>query len=211
MTMKLMHLGASALALAFLAGGAWAQTANQPGHVSPAPGTKSDTASAVKDTAGAMVGKVSAKMTTSTEGFVTAAAISDMYEVEAGKLAAQRSSNSAVKDFANHMVQAHTETTDKLKAILASNNIKVQPPAHLDDRRQSMLDNLRGAKAADFDNRYLSQQEAAHEEAQILMRSYATDGDNKAVKQFAAETVKPVSEHLAMVKKIEGQMKTASK
>jgi putative membrane protein len=211
MTMKFMHPSATALALLFLAGGASAQTANQPGHVNPAPGTKSETASAMKDSAGALVGKVSAEMTGSTQGFVTAAAISDMYEVEAGKLADQRSSNSAVKDFANHMVKAHTETTDKLKAILAGNNIKVTPPAHLDDRRQGMLDNLRGAKAEDFDNRYLSQQEAAHEEAQILMRGYARDGDNQAIRKFASETLKPVSEHLAMVKKIEGQMKTASK
>lgn len=209
--MKFMHLSATALPFLFLAGAVSAQPADQPGHVSPTPGTRSETASAMKDTAGAMVGKVSAEMTSSTQGFVTAAAISDMYEVEAGKLAAQRSSNSAVKNFANHMVQAHTETTAKLKAILASNNIKVAAPTHLDDRRQGMLDNLRGAKAEDFDNRYLSQQEAAHEEAQILMRGYAKDGDNQAIKKFAAETLKPVSEHLAMVKKIEGQMKTASK
>lgn len=210
--MKIISLGAPALSLLLLAGGgARAAPSDQPGHVSPAPGTSSDTASAVKDTTAGMVGKVSAEMTHTTKGFVTAAAASDMYEVEAGKIAAQRAASPAVKDFAEHMVKAHTETTDKLKSILAGNNIAVTPPAHLDDRRQGMIDNLRGAKAADFDHRYLAQQEAAHKEAQILMRGYAKDGDNPMVKRFAAETLPAVQDHLAMVKKIEADMKTASK
>jgi putative membrane protein len=150
-------------------------------------------------------------MTHTTKGFVTAAATSDMYEVGAGKIAAKRASSAAVKEFAEHMVKAHTETTDKLKAIITSNNISVTPPAHLDDRRQGMIDDLRGAKAADFDNRYVAQQQAAHEEAQILMRGYAKDGDDPSIKQFAADTLPAVQDHLAMVKKIEADMKTASK
>lgn len=207
--MRSIYMGASALVL--LAGVAGAQTPDKPGHVSPAPGSNSETASAMEDGASAMVGKISAEMTSTTQGFVTAAATSDMYEVEAGKIAAQRSSNSDVKSFANQMVKAHTETTAKLKSILASSNAKATPPAHLDMRRQAMIDNLRGAKAADFDHRYMVQQEAAHEEALTLMRGYAKDGDNPAVKQFAADTSKAVNEHLTMAKKIEAQVKTASK
>ena len=56
-----------------------------------------------------------------------------------------------------------------------------------------------------------SQQEAAHEEARILMRGYAKDGDNPAIKRFASDTLKAVNEHLAMVEKIEKDMKTASR
>jgi putative membrane protein len=209
--MKSIFLGASALSLLFVAAPSYAAPPDQPEHVSPAPGTKSDTASAMKDTTAGVTGKVSAEMTHSTKGFVTAAAISDMYEVEAGKIAEERASSPAVKDFGRHMVSAHTETTDKLKSILASDKIDVTPPTHLDDRRQGMIDNLRGAKAADFDHRYMAQQEAAHEEARILMRGYAKDGDNAAVKQFAAQTLPAVQDHLSMVKKIEGEMKTASK
>jgi putative membrane protein len=209
--MKSICLGASALSLLLLAGASYAAPADQPGHSSPAPGTNSEAASAVKDTTAGMVGKVSAEMTHTTKGFVTAAAISDMYEVEAGKIAAKRASSTAVKGFAEHMVKAHTETTDKLKSIITSNNISVTPPAHLDDRRQGMIDDLRGAKSEDFDHRYLAQQQAAHEEARILMRGYAKDGDNSAIKEFASDTLPAVQDHLAMVKKIENEMKTASK
>ena len=207
--MRSIFLTASALTL--LAGTAMAAPPDKPDHVSPAPGTRSETASAVKDATSGLVGKVSAEMTSTAKGFVTAAAVSDMYEVEAGKIAAERSTNSAVKDFANHMVEAHTQTSDKLKTILASENVQVTPPTHLDTRRQSMIDNLRGAKAENFDHRYIEQQEAAHEEARILMRGYAKDGDNASIKQFASETLPAVKEHLAMVEKIEKHMKTASR
>src|SRR4051812_46093810 len=160
----------AASALILITGAALAAPADQPGHERPKPGTNSETMSAMKDSTAGMVGRVSAEMTSSTKGFVNAAAISDMYEVEAGKIPPQRAQSPAVKDFANQMVQAHTETTEKLKAILAKNNINVTPPAHVDNRRQGMLDNLRGAKAEDFDHRYITQQVAAHKEANILMR-----------------------------------------
>jgi putative membrane protein len=209
--MKSLYLGASALCLLLAAGSANAAPTDQPGHMGPAPGTKSDTASAIKDTATGIAGEISAEMTHTTKGFIAAAATSDMYEVEAAKIASKRASSSAVKDFASHMVEAHTETTDKLKSIIASNNIAVTPPAHLDDRRQGMIDELRGAKSVDFDHRYMEQQEAAHKEAQILMRGYAKDGDNPSVRVFASDTLPAVEDHLAMAKKIEANMKTASK
>ncbi|MGN6149181.1 MAG: DUF4142 domain-containing protein [Rhizomicrobium sp.] len=184
---------------ALLAGtAAFAAPPDQPGHKSPAPGTNNETMSTVEDATSRAVGAVSAATTSSLQGFVTGAAISDMYEVEAGKIAAQRSSNPDVKAFAQKMVEAHTATTAQLKSILGSMKKQPAAPAHLDDRRQGLIDNLRGASAADFDARYMSQQVDAHKEALSLMQGYAKDGDNAAVKSFAAETAPKVQEHLNM-------------
>jgi putative membrane protein len=198
-------------ALILVAGAALAAPADQPGHQSPKPGSNSETMSAVKDTTAGMVGTVSAEMTSTTKGFVTAAATSDMYEVTAGKIALQRAQSPDVKAFAQKMVDAHTMTTQKLKSILASNNINVTPPAHVDDRRQGMLDDLRGAKAADFDHRYITQQIAAHKEADILFRGYAKNGDNAAIKDFAATTDKDIKMHLSMAQQLDASTKTANK
>ncbi len=204
---KPLLLGASALSLALLAGPAFADPPDQPGHQSPAPGTTNDTMSAVKDTVGYGVGVVSAEMTTTTKGFVGAAAVSDMYEVEAGKIAQERGQTAAVKNFGAKMVAAHTQTTDKLKAALASTHPDISPPAHLDDRRQGMVDELRGAKDADFDGRYIAQQVDAHKEALILMKGYAKDGDTRAIKTLAAKTAATVQMHLSMAEKIQNGMK----
>jgi putative membrane protein len=65
-----------------------------------------------------------------------------------------------------------------------------------------MIDELRGAKAADFDNRYISQQIDAHKEALSLMQNYAKNGDNVAVKGFASDTAPVVQDHLNMAESI---------
>lgn len=200
---RMKNLFLTSVAALALCSVAMADPVDKPGHKSPAPGQNSETMSAMKDAAAGAMGTISAEMTHTTKGFVKAAAISDMYEVAAGKIAVERAQSPDVKAFAQEMVDAHTKTSDKLKELISANNIKETPPASVDTRRQAMLDHLRGAKAADFDHRYMSQQVAAHKEANILMRGYAKDGDNAAIKSFAAETDKAVKMHLANAKKLE--------
>jgi putative membrane protein len=200
--MKSILIATSVFSL--LASVAIAAPADEPGNKKPAPGSSSDTMSALKDTTAGAVGTISAEMTHTTKGFTTAAATSDMYEVTAGKIALQRSQNADVKEFAQKMVDAHTKTTDKLKSILPSD---IVPPAHVDDRRQGMLNDLRGASAAGFDHRYITQQVAAHKEAEILMRGYAKDGDNASIKSFAGDTDKDVKMHLNMAQELANKYK----
>lgn len=198
------RLWTTAGALLFASAAAIAAPADKPDHKSPAPGTNSETMSAVEDATAGAVGAISAEMTSTTKGFATAAAISDMYEVTAGKIALERSSSADIKEFAAQMVEAHTATTAKLKGLLPAG---ITPPAHVDSRRQGMIDNLRGAKGADFDHRYAVQQVAAHKEADILMRGYAKDGDNAGIKTFARDTDKHVKMHLSMAQDLEKKHK----
>jgi putative membrane protein len=162
--------------------------------------------SATKDKLGHAVGTVSAEMTTTTKGFVTAAATTDMYEVEAAKIATTRSNGPMVKKFANTMISAHTKTTNQLKSIVAAEKLAVTLPATLDTRRQSMIENLRGAKDEDFDERYISQQVDAHEEALILVRGYHNSGDNASLKKFAGEVENAVKMHLSMAKRLDKRL-----
>jgi putative membrane protein len=147
-------------------------------------------------------------MTTTTKGFAQDAAISDMYEVEAGKIAQARGKSAAVREFGARMVKAHSQTTDKLKALLAATHPDITPPATVDSRREGLLDDLRGAKDEDFDKRYISQQIDAHNEALILMKGYAKDGDTPAIKAFAAKTASVVQQHLNAAKKLSGELKS---
>jgi putative membrane protein len=52
----------------------------------------------------------------STADFVQKAATSDMYEEQAGKVAADKGRSDAVKKFGQQMVDAHTKTTEELTA-----------------------------------------------------------------------------------------------
>ena len=53
----------------------------------------------------------------STPGFVQNAATSDMYEIEAGKIAIQKAQSDTVKTFGQMMVDAHSKTTEELKDV----------------------------------------------------------------------------------------------
>ncbi len=207
--MKLALLAAASVFV--LCGTAFAAPADQPGHQSPAPGTANETVSAVKDTTFGLVGQISAQMTSTTRGFINAAAVSDMYEVTAGKIALERAQSPAVKEFAQKMVDAHTMTTKKLKGIIAAHDITVTPPEHVDDLHQGLLDDLRAAKSSDFDHRYISQQIAAHKAADALFRGYAKDGDLGALKSFASDTDPAIKMHLDMAQSLDNGTKTASK
>lgn len=159
--------------------------------------TVDNMAMSVNDTA-AMTG------TPSTADFVTKAANSDMYEVEAGKLAKTMATDAALRKFGGDMVDAHTATTAGLKAAIAKEDPGVKPPAAMDGEHQAMIDALKTAKGADFDTLYRSQQADAHGKALELMKGYAVGGDNAALKAFAADTAPKVQMHIDMLHKLGG-------
>ena len=158
----------------------------------------------VQDVAAGPTGVVSAAMANTAQEFVTAAAMADMYEIEAGKIAAERAQRADVKAFGRMMTEAHAKTTADLKKVIADNNISVTPPAMLDDRRTGMLNNLKAAGDSDFDLAYLHQQAAAHIEALTLMSTYADHGDNAALKAAAAKTKTVVQAHIDHLKTVGG-------
>jgi putative membrane protein len=143
-----------------------------------------------------------AKSASSTKDFVTKAAIGDMFEVQSSQLALQKSQNQQIKDFAQHMVNDHSQTTDKLKQTVQSANAGVTIPTALDSKHSKMLDKLNSASGADFDKAYLRDQVAGHKDALNLMRSYGQNGDNPQLKQLAQQTAPKISEHLNEVQKL---------
>jgi putative membrane protein len=138
----------------------------------------------------------------STPDFVQKAAMSDMYEVQAGKLATEKGQSDAVKQFAQQMVDAHTKTTEELTGIVKSKNIKVDLPSALDSTHQKLIDDLNSASAQDFDKTYANQQVDAHKEAVHLFKKYAGKGDDADVKQFAEKTLPTIEHHLDEAKKL---------
>jgi putative membrane protein len=196
MTGRLLYAAASLLALAACASKETKEE-NVTGLGNGATSTQ------VEDIAAQAVGAASAPLANSVEAFVTNAAISDMFEIEAGKLAADKAKSADVKAFAAMMVKDHTATSAKMKATLATADVSVRPPTALDARRQGMLENLKAAAPADFDKVYLDQQTAAHQEALSLMQSYADDGENAPLKKLAAETAPKIKMHYDHVRRLD--------
>lgn len=158
---------------------------------------------AAQDAVGAAVGQVSASTmgANTTGGFVTAAATSDMYEIQAGKMAQEKAQNAELKAFGKMMVADHTATTNELKPMAMKVNASV--PVELDQRRKGMIDNLTAASGADFDKAYAAQQVAAHEEAVTLMEGFASNGDNAEMKAFASKVLPKIKAHLEKARSLQ--------
>jgi putative membrane protein len=139
--------------------------------------------------------------------FVTMAAASDMYEIQAAKIAQKRSKNADIKAFAAMMITDHTKSTAAVKkAIAESGRTDLAPPAMLPDDKKAMIDALNSASDADFDKTYVAQQVKAHNDALMLMNDYAMAGDTPALKAAAAMIAPTVQMHLDKITMIQAGM-----
>jgi putative membrane protein len=158
-----------------------------------APDTMPTATGALAD-ANAAAAAADAPLPTDAQGFVDMASASDMYEVEAGKLAQTMGTAQAVKDFGKMMETDHTRSTADLKAAAAKAD-GVTVNAQLTPKQQADLDALKAA-GDNFDSVYKTQQLAAHQQALSLLQNYASAGDQAALKDFAGKVAPVVQTHL---------------
>lgn len=177
------------------------------GNSSPTPTGpgQSEAVNTVQDAAAGPVGQASAATlgSVNTGAFVENAARSDMYEIQAGRLAQERSQNARIREMGQMLVTDHTRSTEALQAAIRTGNANVTPPTTLDERRQGLIDNLRSASAADFDRVWVDQQTAAHSEALTLLNGFAERGDNAALQEHARATAPVVQRHLDAVRALD--------
>ena len=132
--------------------------------------------------------------------FVDKVAASDMFELEAAKLAQAQSTSDNVKAFAAMMIKDHTDSSARLKEAAATIDGVTVTPA-LTAKQQMDLDALK--KAGDqFDTAYAQVQVVAHNEALTLLQGYADNGTEASLKTFAAGVAPVVQHHLDEAKQL---------
>ncbi|HXU99825.1 MAG TPA: DUF4142 domain-containing protein [Caulobacteraceae bacterium] len=134
-----------------------------------------------------------------TPDFITAAAQTDEYERQAGRLASRKGHAPKVRSFGEMMVRDHTATTAALKAAIRRGGLPQPPPPSLSADQQQMVNQLTSAKA-DFDASYAAQQVQAHQKALAVMRAYAAGGSNASLRAAAAKTAPLVEHHLMLAR-----------
>ncbi|MFS2111895.1 DUF4142 domain-containing protein [Sphingomonas sp. Sphisp140] len=132
--------------------------------------------------------------------FADTAGASDAYEIEAGKLAQQKATVQALKDFGGMMVTAHSESTAKLKAAGGKAMPAIKPDPKLSAEQEANLATLRQATGSDFDAAYKAQQVVAHEKTLAVVKDYAAGGTVPELKAFAAEVAPVVQQHLDKIR-----------
>jgi len=153
---------------------------------------------ATSDTAATTPAPAAAPAAPSAQEFAQTVANSDAFEIQSSQLAAQRAERQNVKDFAATMVRDHTMTTEQLTALAPRVNLTAPTP-QLDAAKQGQIDSLRGQSGAAFDSAYIDAQVGAHTEAVALFERYVNGGEAGPLRDWAAETLPKLRQHLTHV------------
>ena len=143
---------------------------------------------------------------TSAAEFAAKAAAGDAFELQAAQIAQQRATQPAVKAFAAMMLRDHGKSQADLKEALAQSGEALTAAGALSPGQQQGLADLSKASAQDFDKAYMAGQVQAHEDALTLMQDYAQNGDNSALKAFAAQAAAVVQHHYEMAKTLRDEL-----
>lgn len=137
--------------------------------------------------------------------FAVDAADDGIFEVEIGKLAAQRATSPRVQEFARMMVVDHTKASEELRALAAARGMAL-PDVMSEERREQYYD-LDRKRGAEFDREYMDLMVSAHKDAVDLFERIAESGESLEIRDWAASKVPVLQHHLEEAERIRDSLR----
>jgi putative membrane protein len=134
------------------------------------------------------------------KSFVRKALEGGMFEVQAGQLAAQKSSSQDVQQFGQKMVDDHTKMGDQMKPIAAQMGVTV--PTKLAKKDEATLTKLQGMSGTQFDSFYIKTMVSDHKKDLSDFKQEAGNTQNSDLKQTVQQGAQVISEHLQMAEQL---------
>ena len=140
----------------------------------------------------------------SDSGYIREAASMNLLEVRLGKLAEQRSSNSAVKQFGQQMVSTHGSMGQQWTSLARKNGLPTT--ATLSSIQQQSADQLSKLSGADFDRAYMNAMVADHEQDAGTLQRIGAAAQSAEIRQLAATGLTTTQEHLTRARVVASQV-----
>jgi putative membrane protein len=132
--------------------------------------------------------------------FADTAMASDLFELQAAKLARNSGRSPAVKAFADMMISDHAKSAEQLKSAAGEAGVTIEEK--LSSQQEADLTDLRAAGAR-FDTVFAQQQIVAHSNALAGLRQYGVAGDSQPLKNYATGAVPVIEAHLRQANKMQ--------
>lgn len=200
---------AACATLAMVFGGAMAQNTAATRDASAAGSTSTTTGNTGASTGNTgattgTVGSASGKIASGDQKMMRDIAHSNIAEIEAGKLALQRSQSDDVKSFAQKMIDDHTKAQQELQALADSKGVKL--PTEPDAKHKALSKVMATLKGDAYDKRYLKQGGLNdHENTHKLLERVQTKAKDADLKAYAAKTINVVHQHLTLAQETAGK------
>ncbi|HET8933256.1 MAG TPA: DUF4142 domain-containing protein [Polyangiales bacterium] len=139
----------------------------------------------------------------------------DAGEIEQARLAVQKANDSRVKQFATHMIEQHSDSTQKIQALASQHGLTPAASATsttLKQKSEKMLSSLTNTASASFDATYMNSQIQQHQEVLDMLHAQlmpASRSDVVSAQLKAAHTM--VQGHLNEARQLEPMLDTAAK
>ena len=151
-------------------------------------------------------GALEAVMSNDPSDFYESAGSANQFEIEASKLALERSKDADIQSFARTMVKDHTDASQKLTNLATSKNVEL--PTELLKRHQIMLDSLKEKEAGPaFDEEYRMKMVMSHKEAVSLFDQSAKESPDPDIRKFALSMMTTLQTHGGHAQKLEDKAK----
>ena len=144
-------------------------------------------------------------MPTAANAYIRAAGESDIYEITSSQLALQRTQMPEIRAYATMLIDHHTGTTNATLEAAKAGRVP-PPPTVLGPDKRAMVRQLESAVGTTFDQLFVRQQVAAHEQALALHGAYARSGEVPTLRASAAAAVPIVTQHLEQARAMQARM-----
>lgn len=132
--------------------------------------------------------------------FIKEAARGGLTEVEIAKLGVKKGASQQVKDFAQRMLDDHTQVNTQLEQVVTRMGFELK--ASIDSTHQRKIDALNALKGSKFDAAFIKAMVGDHEKTIELFKKEAKDGEAAQLREFAAKTLPALEEHLKMAREL---------
>ncbi|MGE5648769.1 DUF4142 domain-containing protein [Noviherbaspirillum sp. UKPF54] len=205
-------IGVAMLAIMFGAGSVYAQSAkdasgqtpaNKEGRMSPTGQNETSSTqpmtSGASDSASGKTGSSADKLGKSDMAMMNQLAIANMAEIEAGKIALNKSKDEQVRSFAQKMVDDHTAAQSQLKDLAQAKGATL--PDNLDAKHKAEIKKLSALSGDKFDKAYLTKGGVAdHRQAHALLGRIEKQAKDSDLKTLASNMMPKINEHSDMAK-----------
>jgi putative membrane protein len=140
--------------------------------------------------------------------FLRKASSINTLEVDASKIALERSQNNDVRSFAEMLGKDHADAKDRLKDVV--DKMKVEFPKDLLPEHKAIEDRLKALKGSAFDQEFVRNMIDGHQQAIDVFRQESSSGQNDQLKAYAQSMIPSLQMHLDRAKDLQKKLGTGA-
>jgi putative membrane protein len=123
------------------------------------------------------------------KNFMKEAFMANEFSIAASQLAATQGESADVKAAAQTVLDNGLKTRTSMVAAIQGSTSDMHFDQNFTDDYNMKLGELKAAKGADFDTKYVAAQGEVNDKAENVFKAYASTGTDESVKTFAANTL----------------------